>query len=114
MDLAQLKQNRNLLFWSLHVLGWSAYGWLSRYVGALLYGKPVSYVQYIAVAGRLPGCVLTMPLRYICRWLWKKPPAVMRAGAIAAAWVTACLLARHHELVLPSLRGAGMAYGVLA
>ncbi len=90
MDLAQLKQNRNLLFWSLHVLGWSAYG-VSQYVGALLYGKPVSYVQYIAVAAA-SGCVLTMPLRYICRWLWKKPPAVMMAGALAAAWVTACFL----------------------
>lgn len=90
MDLAQLKQNRNLLFWSLHVLGWSAYG-VSQYVGALLYGKPVSYVQYIAVAA-LSGCVLTMPLRYICRWLWKKPPAVMMAGSVLAAWATACVL----------------------
>ena len=90
MDLAQLKQNRNLLFWSLHVLGWSAYG-VSQYVGALLYGKPVSYVQYIAVAAA-SGCILTMPLRYICRWLWKQPPATMAVGAIAAAWGTACLL----------------------
>src|SRR5688572_32664800 len=86
MDLAQLKQNRNLLFWSLHVLGWSGYG-VSQYVGALLYGKPVAYVQYIAVAAA-SGCVLSAPLRYICRWLWTQPPAVMIAGGICAAWGT--------------------------
>ena len=90
MDLAQLKQNRNLLFWSLHVLGWSAYG-VSQYVGALLYGKPVAYGQYIAVAA-MAGSILTIPLRYICRWLWKQPPATMIAGSIAAAWITALLL----------------------
>ena len=90
MDLTQLKRNRNLLFWSLHVLGWSGYG-ISQYVGAMLYGKPVAYVQYIAVA-TAAGCILSMPLRYICRWLWKKPPAVMIAGGIAVAWGTACLL----------------------
>jgi two-component system LytT family sensor kinase len=90
MDLTQLKRNRNLLFWSLHVLGWSGYG-TSQYVGALLYGKPVAYVQYIAVAA-ISGCILSAPLRYICRWLWTKPPAVMIAGGIASAYVTACMV----------------------
>ncbi|MBL8264808.1 sensor histidine kinase [Steroidobacter sp.] len=90
MDLQQLKQNRNLLFWSLHMLGWSGYG-ISQYLGAMLYGKPVAYVQYIAFAATA-GCILSMPLRYICRWLWKQPPAAMIAGGIATAWVMACLL----------------------
>lgn len=90
MDLTQLKQHRNLLFWSVHVLGWSAYG-IAQYLGAMLYGKPVAYVQYIAVAAT-SGCILSMPLRYICRWLWKQPPATMIAGGIAAAYLTACAL----------------------
>src|SRR5687767_2523078 len=90
MDLTQLKRNRNLLFWSLHVLGWSAYG-IAQYLGAMVYGKPVAYVQYIAVAA-FSGCVLSAPLRYICRWLWNKPPATMIAGGIASAYITACLL----------------------
>ena len=38
MTLLQLKQNRNLTFWSLHAMGWSAYA-MSQYLGALLYGK---------------------------------------------------------------------------
>jgi two-component system, LytTR family, sensor kinase len=90
MDLTQLKRNRNLLFWSLHVLGWSGYGF-SQYLGAMLYGKPVAYVEYIALAA-ISGCILSAPLRYICRWLWTKPPATMIAGGFAAAYITACLL----------------------
>lgn len=90
MDLTQLTRNRNLLFWSLHFLGWSAYGF-SQYVGALLFGKPVEYTKYIAIAA-LSGCILSMPLRYICRWLWTKPPVVMVAGGIASAYLVACAL----------------------
>src|SRR5688572_668979 len=90
MDLTQLKRNRNLLFWSLHVLGWSGYG-ISQYLGAMLYGKPVAYVQYIAVAA-VSGCILSAPLRYICRWLWTKPPTVMVAGGIAGAYAVSCMV----------------------
>lgn len=88
MDLTQLTRNRNLLFWSLHFLGWSAYGF-SQYLGALLFGKPVEYTKYIAIAA-LAGCILSAPLRYICRWLWTKPPATMVAGGIASAYLVAC------------------------
>lgn len=88
MDLTQLARNRNLLFWSLHFLGWSAYGF-SQYLGALLFGKPVEYTKYIAIAA-LAGCILSMPLRYICRWLWTQPPATMVAGGIASAYLVAC------------------------
>ena len=90
MDLTQLTRNRNLLFWSLHFLGWSAYGF-SQYLGALLFGKPVEYTKYIAIAA-LAGCILSAPLRYICRWLWTKPPATMVAGGIASAYLVACAL----------------------
>lgn len=90
MDLIQLKRNRNLLFWSLHVLGWSGYGF-SQYLGATLYGKPVAYAKFIAVAA-VSGCILSMPLRYICRRLWNLPPAAMLAGGIASAYLTACAL----------------------
>jgi hypothetical protein len=90
MDLAQLKHNRNLLFWSLHVLGWSGYG-ISQYLGALLYGKPVEYTQFIAIAA-ISGCILSMPLRYICRWLWTLPPVAMIAGGLVSAYTLACAL----------------------
>ena len=44
MTFMQLNKNRNLTFWSLHAMGWSAYG-LAQYAGALLYGKAIAYTQ---------------------------------------------------------------------
>ena len=90
MDLTQLTRNRNLLFWSLHVLGWSGYG-ISQYLGALLYREPAAYKLYIASAA-VSGCILSMPLRYICRWLWTLRPAAMIAGGLASAYIVACAM----------------------
>jgi two-component system LytT family sensor kinase len=85
--LLDLKQNRNLLFWSLHALGWSGYGF-SQYLGAVLYGKPIEYTQVILVA-TVWGLIVTAPLRYICRWLWGRPIKFMVPSALAIAYVTA-------------------------
>jgi Putative regulator of cell autolysis len=89
MTLMQLNKNRNLTFWSLHALGWSAYG-ISQYLGALLYGKAVAYNKVIMIAA-ISGFVLSAWLRYLCRWLWNKPPAVMVGFALGSAYVTALL-----------------------
>ena len=75
MTFMQLNKNRNLTFWSLHAMGWSAYG-ISQYLGALLYGKAVAYTKVILIAA-LTGFILSSWLRLLCRWLWNKPPAVM-------------------------------------
>ena len=90
MDLNQLKRNRELLFWSLHVLGWSGYG-ISQYLGALLYGKPVAYTIVIVLAA-VSGFIFSVPLRYICRSLWTKPPAVMIVGGLASAYTVAAAM----------------------
>ena len=87
MTLLQLNKNRNLTFWSLHALGWSAYA-ISQYLGALLYGKAVAYNKVILIAA-LSGFVLSAWLRYLCRWLWSKPPAVMIGIGILSAYATA-------------------------
>ena len=49
MTLEDLRRNRNLLFWGLHSLGWSAY-LITQYLGALLYEKPASYVKVVLAA----------------------------------------------------------------
>src|ERR1700756_6006955 len=69
--LEQLRSSRNVLFWSLHAAGWAAYG-LTQYFGALVYEKPSTYARVIAVSA-IAGFVLSLPLRYICRWLWSGP-----------------------------------------
>src|SRR5438132_3670976 len=70
--LEQIRTNRNVLFWSLHAAGWAAYG-ITQYFGALLYEKPSSYARVIAVAA-ISGFILSMPMRYIYRRLWGRPP----------------------------------------
>jgi hypothetical protein len=81
---AVLRKNRNLLFWSLHAMGWSAYG-IAQYLGAVLYGKPVAYMKVIVTAA-ICGFLLSAPLRYFCRWLWCKGTAVMIGGGLAVAY----------------------------
>ncbi|HKS54079.1 MAG TPA: histidine kinase [Steroidobacteraceae bacterium] len=87
MTLMQLNKNRNLTFWSLHALGWSAYG-ISQYLGALLYGKAVAYNKVILIAA-VSGFLVSAWLRYLCRWLWNKPPAVMISVGVLSAYATA-------------------------
>lgn len=87
MSARYLTKNRNLLFWSLHAMGWSGYA-IAQYLGAMLYGKAVSYSKVILVAA-VSGFLLSALLRYVCRWLWNKPIAVKFAAAIASAYVIA-------------------------
>jgi two-component system, LytTR family, sensor kinase len=81
------RKNRDLLFWSLHAIGWSTYA-VAQYVGALMYGKAVAYSRVIVIAA-VSGFLLSASLRYICRYLWTKSPAVMIGGALASAYAIA-------------------------
>src|SRR5918994_2678760 len=82
-----MRSNRNVLFWSLHAAGWAAYA-ISQYFGALLYEKPVSYQQVIAIAA-VAGFVLSMPMRYIYRRLWGLSPGKTLLGVAITCYVTA-------------------------
>ena len=90
LTLEQFRSNRNVLFWSLHAAGWGAYG-ITQYFGALLYEKPSSYAQVIVVAA-LSGFVLSMPMRYIYRRLWGRPPRIFVLGVLATCYITALAL----------------------
>jgi two-component system, LytTR family, sensor kinase len=88
--LEQFRSNRNVLFWTLHAAGWAGYG-LTQYVGALWYDKPSSYARVIAVSA-IAGFVLSMPMRYIYRRLWSRPPRVRILGVLVTCYVTALAL----------------------
>ena len=90
LTLEQFRSNRNVLFWSLHAAGWGAYA-ITQYFGALLYEKPSSYAQVIVVAA-VSGFILSMPMRYIYRRLWGRPPRVMALGVLVTCYITACAL----------------------
>jgi len=87
VTLDDLRRNRNLLFWGLHTLGWSAY-LITQYMGALLYAKPASYIKVVLVAAA-SGFLLSAPLRYAYRWLWSRRPLVIVPAVLLAAWLTA-------------------------
>jgi two-component system LytT family sensor kinase len=87
MNLDLLRGNRGLLFWGLHTLGWSAYGF-AQFVGSAVYGKEPGYVQVIAIAAA-SGFVLSAPLRWLYRWLWTAGPRAMVIGSAVACWVVA-------------------------
>lgn len=87
MTLPDLKHNRNYLFWSLHAVGWAGYG-ISQYMGALLWGKPISYTQVILISA-VWGFIASAPLRYICRWLWGRPLRFIIPVGLLIAYVDA-------------------------
>jgi sensor histidine kinase YesM len=90
VTLDLLRTKRNLLFWTLHVAGWSAYA-VTQYFGALLYEKPASYGQVILIAA-FAGFVLSMPMRWIYRRLWGRSLRVFVFGALLTCYVTALAL----------------------
>jgi LytS/YehU family sensor histidine kinase len=104
LTLDTLRSSRNVLFWTLHVAGWAAYA-ITQYFGALLYEKPLSYLEVIAIT-TLSGFVLTMPMRYIYRRLWGLPPARIVTGVLITCYVIALALRTvinisYRELVEP-------------
>lgn len=90
LSFDKLRKNRNAMFFTLHAAGWMAYA-IPQYFGALLYEKPTSYLQVIAIA-TLAGFVLSLPLRYIYRSLWGRSRTTMIFGVLIACYVTALAL----------------------
>lgn len=79
-----LRTDRDKLFWTLHGAGWLAYA-ASQYIGHWFYDKPAGYALVIAIAA-VSGFVLTLPLRYLYRRLWRRAPRVIVAGVLVACY----------------------------
>jgi LytS/YehU family sensor histidine kinase len=87
VTLSALRQNRNLLFWSLHLFGWSAF-LIAQYFGALLYEVPPGHIKAVLVMAA-SGFVLTAQLRYVYRRLWGRPAHVVIPAVLLICWLTA-------------------------
>ena len=85
--LGRLRIPRDTLFWSLHAAGWTGYG-CAQYLGALLYDKEPGYL-YVIMSAAVSGFVVTMPLRYIYRVLWRQRPRIVLVGIAITSYVTA-------------------------
>ena len=79
--------NREALFWFLHLTGWSGYT-LAAYIGALTHDKPVSYTLLIFTSA-FSGMVLSLPLRYLYRFLWNRALWVQMSGAFICSMAAA-------------------------
>jgi two-component system, LytTR family, sensor kinase len=102
--LEEFRSNRNLLFWSLHAAGWGAYG-ITQYFSALLYEKPSNYAQVIWVAA-FSGFILSIPMRYIYRRLWGRPPRTIALWVLITCYVTGLAIRvvinlAYKELIVP-------------
>jgi signal transduction histidine kinase len=87
VTLDDLRRNRNLLFWGLHTLGWSAY-LITQYMGAVLYERPTSYIKVI-LAAAASGFLLSAPLRFVYRRLTGKPLTMLIPAVLLCSWLTA-------------------------
>ncbi len=87
MTLNELLRNRDRFFWILNVAGWSGYV-LTAYLGALAHEKPDSYIAVI-VATAVAGFLLTIPMRFLYRRLWARPPIVIAAAIIVSCYLLA-------------------------
>jgi signal transduction histidine kinase len=87
VTLDDLRRNRNLLFWGLHTLGWSAY-LITQYMGALLYERPSSYIKVI-LAAAASGFLFSAPLRLVYRRLTGQPLTVLIPAVLLCSWLTA-------------------------
>src|SRR6187455_622696 len=85
--LDPLRYSRETLFWVLHSGAWAAYA-VAQLLAAMLYEKMAGYHSVIIIA-TISGFLLSLLLRYICRWLWLQSPRVMIAGAIITCYLLA-------------------------
>jgi two-component system, LytTR family, sensor kinase len=81
------RRNRELMFWSMQVLGWSALT-LSQYLGTVVLLQPVELLRTIPLVS-LAGFLVSSMLRYVCRYLWRYKLPIRVAGALVAAYIAA-------------------------
>jgi membrane-bound acyltransferase YfiQ involved in biofilm formation len=65
--LDPLLKNRETLFWTLHIGGWTAYA-LSQYLGTLLYDDKYEHMKgylTVIVIAAISGFLLALELRYV-------------------------------------------------
>jgi glucose-6-phosphate-specific signal transduction histidine kinase len=85
--LDSFRRNRNLAFWTLHSLGWIAYG-VTQGFGAWLYDKSPGFIALFSIA-TVSGFVLSAPMRYVFRRLWGRQPRTVLLGVLATTYPVA-------------------------
>ncbi|WP_411358413.1 sensor histidine kinase [Pseudidiomarina salilacus] len=86
-----LLDDRNRFFWVLQAAGWFGYA-LVHYIGSLMHEMRAVYVLIILL-GAYAGFLLTVPLRYLYRRIWERPPWLLIVVVLGASYVSASIWA---------------------
>src|SRR5437868_12167419 len=81
------KPNREMMFWLIQTLGWSAL-FISHYFGTVMAQEPPDILRTIPLIS-LSGFLISSPLRYVCRRLWRCQLRTMVGGALLACFIAA-------------------------
>jgi len=84
------------MFWTFHLLGWALWGIAGKYLytRAMLDEIAPNYAAYVAVITVI-GMLISLALRYLYRFLWKRPLWLQIIGILAGsslagyAWISA-------------------------
>lgn len=87
MNWRNIFDDRNRFFWILQVFGWLGYI-LIQYIGSLAQETREIYVIIVALGG-YAGFLLTIPLRYLYRYIWNIRPWWLFLIVIFASFIVA-------------------------
>jgi two-component system LytT family sensor kinase len=101
MDIDRVFANRKTLFWSLQLLGWTAWG-VTFYLAAVVWGSHDRYVQYMPMASAM-GMVISLGLREIYRRSWHLSPRLRLAIALFSSIAAGALWRLSRETIFGHL-----------
>jgi len=86
VKLRNVIKNRPNLFWAFHLGGWALWGIFGKYLytAAMLDDIAPNYAAYVA-AITIIGMIISLPLRYLYRFLWNRAIWVQAIGLIGGS-----------------------------
>lgn len=102
MNIYQLLQSKQYLFWALQFLGWS--GWaLSFFLGANFWGKTEPlYPLYLCVIATL-GMFISLGLRVIYHYIWDMSVGKRMASVLVSAYIAALVWINCRSFIYPQM-----------
>lgn len=86
MNWKNIIKDNNKLFWLIHTAGWFAFA-LVHYLGSLLHDLRDIFIVIIFL-NAYSGWMLTVPLRYIYRYVWNFNPLQISVSLILVSFIT--------------------------
>lgn len=82
-------EDRERLFWLLHTVGWAGFA-VVYYIGSFLHDMRSLWI-FIILLNSIAGWILTIPLRYVFRMVWSRPPWQMLLVLLVSSYLISML-----------------------